>query len=112
MEKSDRDYESLYGVLKGSTSIMFSEVGNVPAKLIKEFRRTSDKPILKGAYIEEMTYIGDKELDSLMYIKSKNELIADVMAMLQTPARNVISALQTGGQTIAGVLKTLSEKPE
>lgn len=112
MEKSERDYESLYGVLKGSTSIMFSEIGNQPAKLIKEFRKTSDKPILKGAYIEEMTYIGDDKLDSLMYIKSKNELIADVMAMLQTPARNVISALQSGGTTIAGVLKTLSEKPE
>ena len=91
---------------------MIADTGNAPAKLIKEFRKQSDKPILKGAYIEEMTYIGDQSLESLMNIKSKNELLADVVYMLQSPARNVISALQSGGQKISGVLKTLSEKPE
>ncbi len=112
MEKADKNFEDLYGVLKGSTSIMIADAGNLPAKLIKEFRKTSGKPLLKGAYIEEMTYIGDNQLDNLMNIKSKNELIADLVFLLQSPARNVISALQSGGQKISGVLKTLSEKPE
>jgi large subunit ribosomal protein L10 len=111
MEKSKRNFESLTDVLKGASSIMLSEVGNAPAKLIKEFRKSSDKPLLKGAYIEEMTFVGDKELDSLIAIKSKNEVIADVIFALQSPARNVISALQSGGQKISGVLKTLSERP-
>lgn len=112
MEKADKDFEGLYGVLKGSTSIMIAEAGNLPAKLIKEFRRTNTKPVLKGAYIEEMTYIGDDQLDALLIIKTKNELVADIVFMLQSPIKNVISALQSGGQTISGVLKTLSEKPE
>ena len=112
MEQSDQDFSPLYEILKGGSSIMTSDIGNLPAKVIKEFRRTSPKPILKGAYIEEMTFIGDNQLDFLLAIKSKNEVIADVIAMLQSPARNVIMALQSGGQTISGVLKTLSEKPE
>lgn len=112
MEQSGKDFSPLYDVLKGHTSIMIAEQGNIPAKLIKEFRKTSDKPILKGAYIEEMTFLGDKELDALIAIKSKNELIADIVALLNSPARNVISALQSGGQKISGVLKTLSERPE
>ena len=112
MENADKNFEDLYGVLKGSTSIMIADTGNLPAKLIKEFRKTSNKPILKGAYIEEMTYVGDNQLDNLMNIKTKNELIADIIFMLQSPAKNVISALQSGGHTISGVLKTLSEKPE
>lgn len=112
MEQSGKDFSPLYDVLKGHTSIMIAEQGNIPAKLIKEFRKTSDKPILKGAYIEEMTFVGDKELDALIAIKSKNELIADIVALLNSPARNVISALQSGGQKISGVLKTLSERPE
>ncbi|MCX6272249.1 MAG: 50S ribosomal protein L10 [Bacteroidetes bacterium] len=112
MQRTNKDYEGLYDILKGSTSIMIADAGNIPAKLIKEFRRQSDKPILKGAYIDEMTFIGDDKLDSLMNIKSKNELVADIIYMLQSPARNVISALQSGGQKISGILKTLSEKPE
>ncbi len=111
MEKSGKDFGPLYDVLKGHTSIMIANQGNIPAKLIKEFRKTSDRPILKGAYVEEMTYVGDKELDTLVSIKSKNELIADIVFLLNSPARNVISALQSGGQTISGVLKTLSERP-
>jgi large subunit ribosomal protein L10 len=91
---------------------MIADTGNLPAKLIREFRRTSPKPILKGAYIEEMTYIGDNQLDALINLKSKEELVGDIIFMLQSPARNVISALQSGGQKISGVLKTLSDRPE
>ena len=114
MEKTDKDLEPLYEVLKGSTSVMFAQAGNVPAKLIKEFRKKEkqEKPILKGAYVEEMSYVGEDQLELLVNIKSKNELIADVIALLQSPAKNVISSLQSGGQTLTGVLKTLSEKAE
>ncbi len=112
MEKSGKDFGPLYDVLKGHTSIMIAEQGNIPAKLIKEFRKTSDKPKLKGAYIEEMAFVGDNQLDALLAIKTKNELIADIILALNTPARNVISALQSGGQTLSGVIKTLSERPE
>jgi large subunit ribosomal protein L10 len=112
MEKSERDFEGFYEILTGPTSIMFTDAGNVPAKLIKEFRKTSDRPILKGAFIEEMTYIGDDQLDFLVAIKSKNELIAEVIALLQSPVRNVMGALQSGGNTISGLVKTLSERPE
>jgi len=112
MEKTNKDFEALYEVLKGSTSIMFTDAGNAPAKLIKEFRKKSNRPILKGAYIEEMTYVGDDQLEFLANIKSKNELIADIVALLQSPIRNVMGALQSGGHTISGVLQTLSEKSE
>jgi large subunit ribosomal protein L10 len=112
MKQSGKDFGGLYEVLKGHTSIMIAEQGNVPAKLIKEFRKTSEKPLLKGAYVEEMTFVGEKELDNLIAIKSKNELIADVVMMLNSPIRNVMSALQSGGQKLSGVLKTLSERPE
>jgi large subunit ribosomal protein L10 len=111
MEKSGKDFGPLYDVLKGHTSIMIAEQGNVPAKLIKEFRKTSDKPKLKGAYVEEMAFVGDNQLDALIAIKTKNELIADVILALNSPARNVISALQSGGQKLSGVIKTLSERP-
>lgn len=110
MEQSEADYSEMFDVLKGATSIMFTETGNVPGKLIKEFRRKSKKPIVKAAYVEESVYLGDDELDTLATIKSKNELIADVISLLQSPAKNVISALQSGGQTLTGVLKTLSER--
>ncbi|MBW6478122.1 MAG: 50S ribosomal protein L10 [Bacteroidales bacterium] len=110
MEKSGKDFERLYDIMKGATSLMISDTGNVPAKLIKEFRKTSPKPILKGAYVQESIYIGDNQLDILESIKSKEELIGDIIGLLQSPAKNVISALQSGGNTIAGVLKTLSEK--
>lgn len=110
MEKTGTDFSEIFGQLKGSTSIMFTEVGNVPGKLIKEFRAKGDKPILKAAYVEESFYIGDNQLDALVNIKSKNELIADIIALLQSPAKNVVSALQSGGQNLTGILKTLSEK--
>ncbi len=110
METVDKDYEELYVTLKGNTSIMFAEGGNVPAKMIKEFRKKSDRPVLKGAYIEEMTYIGDDQLDMLVDIKSKEELIGEIVGLLQSPAKNVISALKSGGGTIAGLIKTLSER--
>lgn len=110
MERTDKDFSALYGSLKGATSIMLSEVNNEPAKLIKEFRKTSAKPILKGAYVEEMAFIGDQNLDALVSIKSKNELIADIILALKSPAINVVSALQSGGHKLSGVLKTLSER--
>jgi large subunit ribosomal protein L10 len=110
MEKSEKDFEKLYDVLKGSTSLLVSDTGNLPAKLIKEFRKTSPKPILKGAYVQESIYIGDSQLDVLENLKSKEELLGDIIGLLQSPAQNVISALKSGGYTIAGVLKTLSEK--
>lgn len=110
MEKSEKNLDELYSVLKGPSSLMFSEVGNAPAKLIKEFRKISSKPVLKGAYVEEMTYLGDDQLDLLVNIKSRDELIGDLIALLQSPAKNVISALQSGGQNLTGILKTLSEK--
>jgi large subunit ribosomal protein L10 len=110
MERSERDFSQLYPSLKGATSIMLSEVNNEPAKLIKEFRKTSDKPILKGAYVEEMSFLGDKSLDMLISIKSKNELIGDIILALKSPANNVISALQSGGHKLSGVLKTLSDR--
>lgn len=112
MEKTGRDYSELFPVLKGSTSIMLADINNLPAKLIKEFRATSPKPLLKGAFVEESFYIGDDQLDTLINIKSKNELIGDIIGMLQSPMQNVMSALQSGGNNISGILKTLSEKPE
>ncbi|MEN8186363.1 MAG: 50S ribosomal protein L10 [Bacteroidota bacterium] len=110
MEKSDKDFGELPEILKGNTSIMLSETGNAPAKVIKEFRKTSKKPILKGAYVEESVYVGDDQLDALVSIKSKEELIGDIIGILQSPAKNVISALQSGGGKLSGILKTLSEK--
>ena len=110
MEKSDKDFGELPSTLKGNTSLMFAETGNAPAKLIKEFRKKSKKPLLKGAYVEEAIYIGDDQLDTLVNIKSKEELIGDVITLLQSPAKNVISALQSGGGKLSGILKTLSEK--
>ena len=112
MQQMEKDYEGLYDVLKGSTAVMFCETGNAPAKLIKNFRKTSDRPILKGAYIEECCYVGDDMLDALCSIKSKNDLIADVIALLQSPMKNVISGLQSGGHKLSGILETLSERPE
>ena len=112
MQQMEKDYEGLYDVLKGSTALMLCETGNAPAKLIKNFRKTSDRPILKGAYIEECCYIGDDMIDALCNVKSKNDLIADVIALLQSPMKNVISGLQSGGHKLSGILETLSERPE
>ena len=113
MERTGMDYSELFPVMKGESAIMLSNTNNAPAKLIKEFRTNEkgvQKPILKGAYVEECFYIGEEHLDSLVNIKSKNELIADVVALLQSPIKNVISQLQSGANTITGVLKTLEEK--
>jgi len=110
MEKSDKDFGELTGILKGNTSLMISETSSAPAKVIKEFRKKSDKPLLKGAYIEEAIYVGDDQLDALVNIKSKEELIGDIITLLQSPAKNVISALQSGGNKLSGILTTLSEK--
>ncbi len=110
MEASDKDFGELSGVLKGNTSLMFAETSNAPAKLIKTFRKKSDKPLLKGAFIEEEVYIGDEQLDALVSIKSKEEVIGDIIGLLQSPAKNVISGLKSSGGKLAGILKTLSEK--
>ena len=110
MEKSDKDFGELSEVLKGNTSLMISETGNAPAKVIKEFRKKSDKPVLKGAYVEQAIYVGDDQLDALVNIKSKEELIGDIISLLQSPAKNVVSALQSGGNKLSGILKTLSDK--
>ncbi|MEH6659038.1 MULTISPECIES: 50S ribosomal protein L10 [Leeuwenhoekiella] len=110
MESSDKDFGELPTTLKGNTSIMLSETGNAPAKVIKEFRKKSDKPLLKGAFIEEAIYIGDEQLDALVDIKSKEELVGEIVGLLQSPAKNVISALKSGGSTIAGLVKTLQER--
>lgn len=110
MEASENDYSELYPALKGSTSIMLCNTGNVPAKLIKDFRAKNKKPILKAAYIESTSYVGDNQLEALCNIKSKNELIGDIVGLLQSPAKNVISALQSGGGKLAGIVKTLSER--
>lgn len=110
MVASDKDFGDLPTVLKGNTSLMFSETGNAPAKLIKDFRKKSDKPILKGAFIEEAVFLGDEQLDALVSIKSKEEVIGDIIGLLQSPAKNVISGLKSGGGKLAGILKTLSEK--
>lgn len=114
LENSKVDFSELYGSLKGETSVMLSNTANLPAKVISDFSKLKSnklkKPILKAAYVEESFYIGENNLEALIHVKSKNELIADVIALLQSPAKNVISALQSGGSTIHGVLKTLSER--
>jgi len=110
MEGTTNNYSDLPSVLKGNTAILIAEDGNAPAKVIKEFRRRSDKPVLKGAYIHEAVFIGDNQLDALVALKSKEEVIGEIIGLLQSPAKNVISALKSGGGKIAGILKTLSEK--
>lgn len=111
LETLDGDYSELYPVLKGSSSLMCSNVGNAPAKLIKSFVKKDDTlPRLKAAYVEETVYIGADQLETLANIKSKNELIADVVALLQSPAKNVVSALTSGGTKLHGILETLSNK--
>lgn len=111
LEQLDGDYTELYPALKESTSLMCTNVGNAPAKLLKDFVKKGDTlPILKGAYVEETVYLGADQLDALASIKSKNELIADVIALLQSPAKNVVSALTSGGTKLHGILETLSKK--
>ena len=111
-ERADNNYEELYDVLKAPTSVMFSTEASVPAKVIKEFRKTHQRPTLKAAYVQESVYVGENQLDTLVAIKSREELIGDVVMLLQSPAKNVISALQSGKHLLAGLVKTLSEKEE
>ena len=111
MDQSDIDYSGLYPAMKGATSMLLSNTGNAPAKLLKSFIKKDDKlPVLKAAFVEETVYMGAEQLDFLASLKSKNELIADVVALLQSPAKNVISALQSGGNKMHGILETLSNK--
>lgn len=112
LEKNGFEDESLYTILEGPTSIMFCETANVPARLIKDFSKKHEKPVLKGAYVQECVYLGKETLETLVNIKSREELIGDIIGMLQSPAKNVISALQSSGGKLAGIVKTLSEKAE
>ena len=110
MKDSGKDFGELKNLLKGNTSLMFSESGNAPAKIIKDFRKKSDKPILKGAFIEETVYVGDDQINNLVALKSKEEVIGDIISLLQSPAKNLISALKSGGGKVSGILKSLSER--
>ena len=110
MENIEGDFSSLYDVLKGSSSILFSKSSTAPAKLIKQLRKTGEKPILKAAYIDSAVFIGDKQLDTLVNLKSKEQLIGEIIGLLQSPAKNVISGLQSGGNKLAGIVKTLQER--
>ncbi len=107
----EADYEEVKQLLKGPTAIMFSEVGNAPAKVIEDFRgKNGEKPVLKGAYIDASVYIGDDQLKALAALKSKDELLGEIVLLLESPIKNVVSALQSGGSTIAGLVKTLEER--
>ena len=106
----DTDYKEIYSALTGSSAVMLSETGNAPAKLIKEFRKTHDKPVLKAAFVEECAYVGENQLDALVSIKSKEELLGDIVLLLQSPMQKLISALESGKNTIGGVLKTLEDR--
>jgi large subunit ribosomal protein L10 len=112
MEASGNNYGELPSILKGTSAIMFSDDAKIPALTIKEFRKTNDKPLLKGAYIDSDVFIGDSQLDVLTKLKSRNELIGEVIGLLQSPAQNVISALQSGGNKLAGIVKTLEERAQ
>jgi len=110
MEAAEGDYTPIYDVLKGSSTILFSKSATAPAKLIKKLRKAGDKPLLKAAYIDSAIFIGDNQLDTLTKLKSKEQLIGEIVGLLQSPAKNVISALQSGGNILAGVVKTLQER--
>lgn len=106
----ERNFSELYDSLKGPTALMFSDTANVPAKLIEAFRKTHERPVLKAAYIDMSVYTGDEQVAVLAKLKSKEELVGDIIGLLQSPAKNVISSLKSGGSTIAGILKTLEER--
>jgi len=110
MGNMEGDFDQLYDVLKGSSSILFSKSSTAPAKLIKQLRKKGDKPILKAAYIDSSIFIGDNQIDTLINLKSKEQLVGEIIGLLQSPAKNVISALQSGGNILAGVVKTLQER--
>ncbi|BDS14108.1 50S ribosomal protein L10 [Aureispira anguillae] len=109
---NEENYEDLYGVLKGASALMFTETGNAPAKLIKKFREDNEKPVLKAAFVESEVYVGDDQLDALVSIKSKEELIGDIILLLESPIKNLVGSLQSGGNTISGLLKALEERGE
>ncbi len=110
LENSGKNAEEIYDALKGNTTVMFCSTGNVPAKLIKDFSKKHKKPVLKAAYVEESVYMGENQLEALVAVKSKNEVLADVVALLQSPIKTVVGQLQSGGNIIHGVLDTLKEK--
>ena len=111
MERTEgREYAELYDVLKGQTALMTGSVGNAPAKLIKEFAKKHEMPVLKAAYVEEACYVGANQLDALTSIKSKDELLGEIVTLLQSPAKNVLGALQSGGNTISGLVKALESR--
>jgi len=110
MDNIEGDFAPLYDVLKGSSSILFSKSATAPAKLIKQLRKKGEKPILKAAYIDSSIFVGDNQLDTLINLKSKEQLVGEIIGLLQSPAKNVISALQSGGNILAGVVKTLQER--
>ena len=111
MDEVEKDFGDLKSVLKGNTALMYSEVGNAPAKVIKNFRKKSEKPILKGAFIEESIYLGDDKLDLLVALKSKEELVGDVVTLLQSPMKNLLSALGSAKQNISSLLISLEKSP-
>jgi len=110
MEAAEGDFSPMYDVLKGSSTILFTKSATAPAKLIKQLRKTGEKPILKAAYIDAAIFVGDNQLDTLINLKSKEQLIGEIIGLLQSPAKNVISALQSGGNKLAGIVKTLQER--
>jgi len=105
-----KDFGPLFDTLKGNTSLMVAEAGNAPAKLIKEFRKQHERPILKAAYVEEECYVGDDQLGNLAEIKSKDELIGDIIMLLQSPMKTLVGQLQSGQNTVGGLLKALEER--
>jgi len=109
-EKNNTDFSELYNILVGNTSIMQAEAANTAARVIKEFRKKNEKPILKAAYLEESLYIGDENLSTLADLKSKDELIGDIITLLQSPAKNIIGSLQSSGNKLSGILKALEER--
>jgi len=112
MEATGKQYDGIYEALHGPTSILFAEIASMPAKVIKEFRKGGEKPVLKAAFIDSAIFVGDKQLDDLSKLKTKQELIGEIIGLLQSPAKNVISALQSGGNKLSGILKTLEDKKE
>ena len=110
---AEKNYEGLYDALKGPTAVLFTQgAAALPAKLLKEFRKDHPKPVLKAAYVETAIFLGDEQIDALSQMKSKDDLLAEIVALLQSPAKNVVSALQSGGNTLSGLVKALSERSE
>lgn len=108
----DKEFSALFDSLKGPSTIFFAEVANAPAKVMKEFRKDNEKPVLKAAYIDSDVFVGDDQIDVLAALKSKEELVGEIIVLLQSPAKNVVSALKSGGSKLAGIVKTLQERPE